>query len=274
MNGTPEGSGLPMVLLSHGNGGWMGGHADTALALAEAGYVAVALTHPGDNGEDESASPSEWLISRPADISETIDYMLSDWTYADRIDPGRVGVFGFSAGAYTALVVAGAVPGLTLARQRCFDVPDEFTCGIGMLDDVDPAELGPRLRDVAGDDRVSAVSAAAPGLGYGFDKTALADVSVPVQIWSGAIDDRVPHDTNGANIAANLPNMPEVHVVENAGHFAFLAECDPRLREINPEIWNMVCVDADGFDRAAFHQLFNKKIIEFFDSSLPRPDRQ
>ncbi len=246
----------------------MGGHADTALALAEAAYIAVAPTHPDDNGKDGSASPKEWLVSRPADISKTIGYMLSDWTYADRIDPGRIGVFGFSAGGYTALVAAGALPDFSLATQHCADTPEEFTCRIGMLDDVDPAELEPQLRAAAGGARVSAVSVAAPGFAYSFDRKALADVTMPVQIWSGAIDDSVPHDTNGANIAANLPNAPEVHVVENVGHFAFLVECDPRLQEIKPKIWNRLCVDAEGFDRAAFHKTFNQKIVEFFDAAL------
>ncbi|MDH3666311.1 MAG: prolyl oligopeptidase family serine peptidase [Paracoccaceae bacterium] len=268
IDGAIEGKGLPLVLLSHGNGGWMGGHADTALALAEAGYIAVAPTHPGDNGKDESASPTEWLVSRPADMSEAIDYMLSDWTYADRIDPGRIGVFGFSAGGYTALVAAGALPDFSLAARHCADTPEEFTCRIGMLDDVDPAKLEPQLRAVADGARVSAASVAAPGFGYSFDRKALADVTLPVQIWSGAIDDSVPHETNGANIAANLPNTPEVHVVENAGHFAFLVECDPRLKEIKPKIWNRLCVDVDGFDRAAFHKAFNQKIVEFFDAAL------
>ena len=33
---------LPLVLISHGSGGWFGGHYDTALALAHAGFVVAA----------------------------------------------------------------------------------------------------------------------------------------------------------------------------------------------------------------------------------------
>ncbi|WBU63112.1 alpha/beta hydrolase family protein [Paracoccus aerodenitrificans] len=273
IDGAPEGADLPLVLLSHGNGGWMGGHADTAMALAEAGYIAVALTHPGDNGEDESASPSEWLVSRPADIAKTLDYMLTGWSNADRIDPARIGVFGFSAGAYTALVSAGGLPDFSLAAQHCVDMPAEFTCRIGMLDDIDPVELGSQLPSVSGDSRITAISIAAPGLGYGFSKASLADLTVPVQIWSGTRDERVPHDTNAANIAANLPRPPEMNIVEDAGHFAFMAECNPALEEVNPEIWKMVCVDADGFDRSDFHRSYNDRIVSFFDAAMPAPDQ-
>lgn len=274
IGGAVEGDALPLIVLSHGNGGWMGGHSDTALALAKAGYVAVALTHPGDNSQDQSASPGEWLVSRPADISKTLEHMLSDWAHADRIDANRIGVFGFSAGGYAALVAAGAFPDFSLAARHCATTPQEYACRTGLLDDVDAVELAPQLRAVVGDARIAAASVAAPGFGYSFDREALADVVIPVQIWSGASDDSVPHDTNGATIAANLPTAPEVHIVENAGHFAFLVPCDPRLETAKPNLWRRLCVDADGFDRAAFHETFNRKIVAFFDAALMRGTRQ
>ena len=44
-----EGAGtlLPLILISHGNSGSFASHYDTALALAEAGFVVGALTHTG-----------------------------------------------------------------------------------------------------------------------------------------------------------------------------------------------------------------------------------
>ena len=41
------GAGLPLVVMSHGNGGVFDGHLDTASALAEAGFVVAAPTHTG-----------------------------------------------------------------------------------------------------------------------------------------------------------------------------------------------------------------------------------
>lgn len=270
MDGALDGENLPLILLSHGNGGWMGGHAHTALALAEAGYIVAAPTHPGDSFRDQVASTSEWMASRPADLSETIDYLVSDWIHADRIDADRIGVFGFSAGGYTALVAAGARLDPSLLAQHCVENPLEFTCRIGLVDGIEAATFEQQLTAVEGDVRVAAISVAAPGFGFGFDKTALAPVTIPVQIWSGASDGRVPHDTNGANIADNLPNAPEVHIVENAVHFVFTAECDPGLRDADPDAWRTLCVDPDGFDRAAFHQVFHQRVVRFFDSVLTR----
>src|ERR1700677_1233546 len=44
----------PLIVISHGSGGAFANHYDTALALAEAGFVVVAATHTGDNYQDQS----------------------------------------------------------------------------------------------------------------------------------------------------------------------------------------------------------------------------
>jgi len=49
LNAGITGTKLPVVSISHGTAGSLGSHYDTALALAEAGFVVVALTHRGDN---------------------------------------------------------------------------------------------------------------------------------------------------------------------------------------------------------------------------------
>ncbi len=269
LNGTPDGTGLPLIVVSHGNGGWMGGHAGTALALAEAGYVVAALEHAGNNSEDKSARPSEWAITRPAEISSLIDFMLEDWRHAARLAPEKIGVFGFSAGGYTALVAAGGRPDFQLGQRHCSNVPDEFVCHIGMVEDI-AGGAAINTPSLAPDDRIAAISVAAPGFGFFFSKDSLASLNIPVQIWSGAIDKRVPHSSNGHVIAQNLPHGASVSVIENAGHFAFMAECNPQLEHVNPRIWAMVCVDAEGFDRRNFHKTFNASLVTFFDASLGR----
>ena len=47
-----EGEGLALIVISHGAFGWFGGHHDTAAALADAGYVVAAITHPDDDTGD------------------------------------------------------------------------------------------------------------------------------------------------------------------------------------------------------------------------------
>jgi predicted dienelactone hydrolase len=95
-----SGSDLPLVVISHGNGGGPASHADVALALANAGYIVVAPMHAGDNYADQSAFGSaSWLSGRTLEVPATPDYMLNNWQGHDHIDPDRIGAFGFSAGS-------------------------------------------------------------------------------------------------------------------------------------------------------------------------------
>jgi predicted dienelactone hydrolase len=45
--------------------------------------------------------------SRPADMVRLLDSMLHDWKHRTVIDPARIGLFGFSLGAVTELVLVG-----------------------------------------------------------------------------------------------------------------------------------------------------------------------
>jgi predicted dienelactone hydrolase len=61
----------PLVIISHGYGGWYLGHHDTAEALADDGFIVVAINHPHANSADMSrANGLEALIERPTASSE------------------------------------------------------------------------------------------------------------------------------------------------------------------------------------------------------------
>jgi predicted dienelactone hydrolase len=67
--------------------------------------------HPGDNGNDSSKRDSlSVAASRPADMVCLLDFLLNDWKDRAAIDRVRVGLFGFSMGGYTGLVLAGGNP--------------------------------------------------------------------------------------------------------------------------------------------------------------------
>jgi len=77
------GRGLPLVVMSHGTGGSFDGHYDTAVALAEAGFVVAAVTHTGDNYRDQGGFTR--VENRPRHIKALIDYMLASWPQHDRL---------------------------------------------------------------------------------------------------------------------------------------------------------------------------------------------
>jgi|HubBroStandDraft_2_1064218.scaffolds.fasta_scaffold568413_1 predicted dienelactone hydrolase len=49
-----RGENLPLVIMPHGRGGSFLGNHDLAETLADAGFVVVAINHPGDNALDLS----------------------------------------------------------------------------------------------------------------------------------------------------------------------------------------------------------------------------
>mgnify|MGYP002716439250 CR=1 FL=1 len=75
-----SGRSLPLIVVSHGQGGTSLGHHDTAEALADAGFVVVTLNHPGDTfGDDSGAQRLDIFESRPRDVTRVISYMLERW---------------------------------------------------------------------------------------------------------------------------------------------------------------------------------------------------
>ena len=240
------------------------GHYDTALALAEAGFVVASVTHSGDNYRDQSAFTR--VENRPRHIKALVDYMLASWLHHDVLDPSRIGMFGFSAGGFTALVAIGGVPDMggshPLRRaSRRLGVPPG--AGIAQRPAAPPVPPSAFVHDP----RIAAAVIAAPAIGYAFTPEGLADVKVPIQLWRGDRDEILPHPYHAQNVYDGLPIKPEYHVVPNAGHFAFLAPCNAALQSIAPDI----CRDPTGFDRAAFHHEFNAAVVAFFKANLPPP---
>ena len=82
-----RGENLPLVIMPHGRGGSFLGNHDLAETLADAGFVAVAINHPGDNALDLSNfnEPSIY-VSRPNDIRRTLDFVLDQREPAEGVD--------------------------------------------------------------------------------------------------------------------------------------------------------------------------------------------
>lgn len=270
------GTTLPLVVISHGSEGWMGGHAGLARALADAGHVVVAPEHTGDRGsergDDDAYPPSRWLVERPHHLSRAIDFVTGDWSGAASVDPSRVAVFGFSAGAYSALTLAGAVPDPERFVAHCEAEPGEWVCELGLGDDVAAAladgSLDPVRFGHLADPRVGAAVVAAPALGFAFDPDSLATLELPLQIWSGELDDAVPFASNTRALLAHLPSARVDHrPVAQAGHFAFRVPCGPALETRRPDLWQRVCVDAAGFDRGTFLERFRAEVVAFLGTA-------
>ena len=248
---------LPLVIISHGGGGWYGGHHDTATALADAGYVVAAITHPDADGRG-------WQTDRPAAVKRLIDYMLGEWTGRAQLDADRIGFFGFSRGGYTGLVLIGGKPDFRLFVLHCKEVPTDPICtppgGTKATHSQGSAET---TRPLTHDQRINAAVIAAP-LGLVFSPEGLKDVAVPVQLWRPENDELATHPYNAEAVYHALPVETDYRVISGAGHFVILAPCTQRQAQAGPAI----CHDTDGFDRVAFHKKFNADILAFFQKHL------
>jgi predicted dienelactone hydrolase/intracellular septation protein A len=265
VDGAIAGAHLPLILISHGTGGSALTHYDTAIALAEAGYVAAAVEHTGDNWHDRSNSFTQRnFTERPRQLKPALDYLLRDWAGHDRIAADEIGAFGHSAGGYTVLVAIDGEPDLALAGAFCREQPEDWSCARAhTVAARTPAEPSPDPVWTH-DRRIKAAVVAATALGRTFPRAGLAGVTAPVQLWQGEADQIAAQRSSFDLIRANLPAPPETHIVPLAGHFAFLPPCSRELTDMAPE----VCRDAPGFDRAAFHRDFNAAIVAFFSKEL------
>jgi predicted dienelactone hydrolase len=261
MNGAVSAGRHPMIVMSHGTGGMALNSYDTAMALAEAGFVVVAVTHTGDNYLDQSvAFTRQEFVDRPRHISRVINFMLGAWSDHESIDADRIGIFGHSAGGTTALLIAGGVTDLSQLVAFCQATPDDWGCQHARQRGSVTAQTAAQPISAL-DKRVKAVAVAVPAITPAFQPKGLQAITVPVQLWVGARDDIV---RDASLIRTLLPTPPDYHLVPDGGHFAYLTPCNEILIRSAP----MICSDPEGFDRAAFLRGFHQSLIAFYRETL------
>ncbi len=253
----------PLVLLSHGSMGSMWGNHDLATSLAQLGYIVVSLTHPGDNFQDASRiGATSNIYGRPWQVSAALSAALKDPVLASRIDAGRIGFVGFSAGGTTGLILAGAKPVLTHLEDYCAKRPDDdHVCEAKGHIRVDRPELTP-----SADPRIRSFVLLAP-LSVIFSPTELDLIKAPLLIFVGDKDEELSPEDNAMALAHDMREGAMLQVIPGAGHFTFLAPCSRDLSREMPSL----CVDREGIDRAALHQNINSDIGSFFKNVWPAP---
>src|SRR5258708_27657294 len=67
-------------------------------------------------------------MDRPRQVKLVLDYLLAVWPARHHLDPSRVGMFGFSLGGFTTLVVSGGTPDLNRMLELCATRPGAPEC--------------------------------------------------------------------------------------------------------------------------------------------------
>ncbi len=264
--GLPMAAGRhPLVLISHGHGGSALGHHDLATALADAGFIVAAIEHAGDSHRDQSGFGTERvLLGRAWQVSALLDVLLADPQLGPHIDAGRVGVAGFSAGGYTSLLLLGATPDFDRRAAYCAAQPADAEVCVEV-----PAviERLPVSRATA-DARIRAGFVMAPFAIF-FDEASLKQVAAPVFLYGAMADAVLLPDYNVVPVRDALPRLHTFRGIVGAGHYVFLAPCNPGMTDALP----VLCKDPPGIDRAALHAQINADAVAFFRQTLAEPSR-
>ncbi len=232
-----DGRKRPVILLSHGYGGtarmmgWLG------TPLARAGYIVVAVDHPGNNGLDEMTVAGGSLFwTRVDDLRAALSAAFVDPVVGPHVDLSRVGVAGFSAGGFTALAAAGARVDVERLFAFCAENPDDGVCRPQKEFPVTMEQVRATLADPtiakevtrAGEDRriheVRAAFVMAPAIVQSLTPESMTEMTVPVGILHGEADDVAPLATNGEAAAHAIPGM-DYRTLPGVGHYDFLGVC-------------------------------------------------
>jgi predicted dienelactone hydrolase len=265
----------PVILFSHGFGGTARMMAWFTLPLARAGYVVIAVDHPGNSGNDKMTAGGAMLWDRPGDLAAAFDAARADPAVGPHLDAGRLGVAGFSAGGFTAIAATGAHVDVARLQAFCNANPTDGVCRPQkefpqsteqMLAAFKSPGLAPEAAHSGDDHSIHGVRAAfaiAPGPVQMFDPASLKVDKIPVAIILGDADPVATPDTNGRLAARDLPHA-ESKELAGVGHYDFLATCTPAGVAAVP-----VCADKVAQDPT--HQAAIDMALGFFAKTLGAP---
>jgi predicted dienelactone hydrolase len=262
-----------VLLLSHGFGGtarvmgWFG------TAMAREGYIVVAVDHPGNNAIDKMTVAGAVLWwDRAEDLRIALDTIKHDPTIGPHLDLSRLGVAGFSAGGFTALVASDARVDVARFIHFCQVNPEDSVCGPQeefVVTKQDAIDLFKRPEIAveathAGDDhaipQIRATFVIAPALVQALDPASLAHMHVPVEIMLGDADHVALPATNGLIAAKMIPGAI-LKQLPDVGHDDFLATCTDLGRATLPGCKTKVPQDNT-------HQQAIQAATTFFDRQL------
>ncbi|OHV20805.1 MULTISPECIES: alpha/beta hydrolase family protein [Rhizobium] len=258
----PQARPYPLVLLSHGTGGSAAGLEWLARRLADRGFAALGVNHHGNTGnEPYRAEGFACLWERAPDLSFMLDHS-DDWLgdLSSYIDTTRVFAAGFSAGAYSVMLLLGAVaqssqfdpsrmkPGGARGPREFPDLADHIPTLLRTSDVF--RDSWSRLSTSYRDDRIKAALLCAPGRSVlGFSEESLKTVDAPALILVGDADRAAPAEECSAWLHARLPDSRLKILGGGLGHYVFVPEGTALGMAFAAELFT----DPPDIERAAIH---------------------
>jgi predicted dienelactone hydrolase len=245
LNAPSIGRQLPLVLISHGNGGSPWAYRELAVHLAKHGFVVALPEHPGNcRGNNELAGTAANLENRPRHLRLVADAVLDDELLSGLVDNKGYGVIGHSIGGYAALALAGGAA----RRER-----EETASG------------KPQSVRIVSDKRVRTLVLLAPATPWFLDEGSLSEVAVPILMKTGDRDEITP-EWHARIVVEGVADASLVdhEIVVGAGHFSFMSAFPTHMirSDFPPS------QDPIGFDRTAYQADLQRDIREFLKRTL------
>ena len=229
-----QSAGLPLIIYSHGFGGYHKDSTYLAEYLASNGYIVAAIDFPLSNAQSPAGVPQLLdVVNQPGDVSAVIDQVLvlnNDPNSAlyNRVDVNNIGAMGLSLGGLTTALIS----------------------------------FHPDLKD----ERIKAVVMMAPPLEAFSDQFYAANAKLNSLLISGSMDRVVPESENAIQVKARHPNGWFISL-DKGTHLGFADIGNPirwmqnpdnlgcalmgvMLKKIGlPERWDSVIPNIDGILR-------------------------
>ena len=259
VDAQPKAGRHPLLIYSHGRHGDFHSQHITGHALANAGFVVVAIQHQVD-GHIGSGETVPALVRRVEELQAAVDWVEGDAILAAHTDARQIHGLGYSLGGATVMLAAGARIDVTAASDHCSHharEDKEFCNTIGgwfsrLIGRILPLPIftgspHPTSTQVFINGRV--VLIAPVGQGLAVDEDVMAQ-SVSVLVIRG--DEVVSPQFHAYPLAEALTNflLPVASISLAGAHDAFNAPLPSDRGE------------DDGFDRLAFIANANAYIID------------
>ncbi|MEY4256206.1 MAG: hypothetical protein RLZZ141_1433 [Pseudomonadota bacterium] len=227
-NAKPEGSGHPLVIVSHGYSNTPIGMTWLTENLASKGYVVAAIYHQDPDPDRSTAVVrSAPFLRRPLDIgyvARTLPALLGE-----QIDASKIGLIGYSMGGYGVVTAGGATLDANGPTIRFGGGPGQEVAKIakGGADEA--------LSKVAGVKAIVAMAPAGGSMGA-WNAEGLANIKAPVLLIAGDHDQTVDYTTGAKAIFGGAVNSDRYLLTfHEAGHSVGLG---PVPEEMMGQLWD------------------------------------
>jgi predicted dienelactone hydrolase len=257
-----------LVLLSHGSGAsalaldWVGHR------LAERGFVAIGIDHHGHTATQAYRAEGFFCLwERARDFTALLD----EPSWRDELDVAvedQACIVGFSAGAYTALLLAGARVAYSQFEpdnpvKSPIRGPREFPTLADEWPQLQKSAVFrssfDRRRDDYRDGRIRGAVAIAPGRSVlGFSQESLHTITCSVLLIGGDADTTAPTDLCCQPLKAAVATSTFEMIHGGVNHYTFLPEGSDNGWKAAPELFE----DAPGLDRSSIHDRVAAMVTE------------